>query len=401
MKHARRAGLLLALLAFAMCAGSVAACALIAGLEDKEGIDPTATAVDSAAGEASFGEASPSALDGGVGDAMVSTGEVVAMGQSRPWGIAVDDAFVYWTNEGDNTVMRMPMNGGAPVAIAKNQFEPRHILVDAQNVIWSNSNTSNRAGDLDGGAYFEIAHLTKAAIGTDGGSGPNRIETAKGPSKLRDMAIDVAADDQLWTSWLDRVTRYHRDDQLQQHDVANKLTAAEPTAVAVAGSWVYWYEQQSYELWTAPKNSDLDGGDAGGEPLSGVAFATLPGASEVTDMIADGTALYMVTAAGAVLKVSTLDAPEGGAPTELAMGHAFPKGIAADDQYVYFTRTTADDGPAAGLVVMVAKSGANSMVVAQGLDQPRGIAVSVAADGSHTVYWADYGDGTIRRARVR
>ena len=50
---------------------------------------------------------------------------------------------------------------------------------------------------------------------------------------------------------------------------------------------------------------------------------------------------------------------------------------------------------------MIAKAGDETKVVAQGLDKPRGIAVDIGADGSRTVYWATYGDGTIRRVRVK
>ena len=387
MKRARPAARTLALV-LALSCGSIA-CALVAGLEDKQPYDTTnGTGPDGTApsGDAAGSEGSV------VGDAAKAYGgDVVATMQAKPWGVAVDDAFVYWTNEGDGTVMRMAKAGGAPVAIARNQLEPRQIVVDPSNVIWSNSNASNRPGDLDSGGYNNIAHLAKTDIGS--AVLPNRIETTKGTSKLRDLTLSAdPADNALWTSWLDRVTRYRRTDNGGQADVAKQLTAKDPTAIAVDSVNVYWFLQQPLEIWSAPKDF-ADAGDA-----SVGKIATLPGASEVAHMVADGTALFMVTTGGAVLKVAT---PAGGTPQQLGTGQTFPAGITLDDKDVYFTRTGTNDAAGEGLVVMMSKTGTETKVVAAGLDKPRAIVVDVGADGSHTLYWTGYGDGTIRRAKVR
>jgi hypothetical protein len=62
--------------------------------------------------------------------------------------IAVDDAYVYWTQLGtqdvlgnyqdDGAVMRTPIEGGPITAIAEFQYHPAHIIVDETYVYWAN-----------------------------------------------------------------------------------------------------------------------------------------------------------------------------------------------------------------------------------------------------------------------
>jgi sugar lactone lactonase YvrE len=362
------------------------ACALVAGLEDKEAYPGGA--------QGGSVEASDGPTDGSI--SMLEAGpigitQVFAMGQGKPWGIAVDDAFVYWTNEGDETVVRAPKSGGALTVLAHDQLEPHEILVDGTNILWHNTNLANRpyVDGGDAGDFLEIADVPKGSIGKD--AGPIRVETTRTQSRLRDLSIAKTADNQLWTAYDARITRYQRSSPLGQKNVAMALIGKLPSAVAVDDLNVYWFLQQPSELWQASKHFD-DGGDVG------AVRATFPGTPEIGHMVADGTALYMVSTGGSLIKLPT--GGDAGAQ-EIATGHAFPKGLTQDEKYVYFTRTSADDAAGQGLVVMVSKTGDETKVVAQGLNKPRGIAVDIALDGSRTVYWATYGDGMIRRVRVR
>jgi hypothetical protein len=66
--------------------------------------------------------------------------------QAEPFGVAVDNANVYWTNYNgggtNGSVMKMPIGGQvAPIVVAPNQTAPSMIVVDAQdqNLYWTNA----------------------------------------------------------------------------------------------------------------------------------------------------------------------------------------------------------------------------------------------------------------------
>jgi hypothetical protein len=371
-----------------LCAGS-AACAAVVGLEDKQPYDADAGA--SAEGGPAVDVVVP--LDAQTqpdGALVIGPPEMFAAGQGKPWGIAIDDAYVYWTNEGDETVMRKPKGGGPAVAIAQSQAEPHRILVDSTNVIWHNANFANVTKGDGGTDVYEISSLAKSALDQDAGV-PRRIQDVQTNLKARTIAIARAPDDQIWSTWPDKLRRNNREDSNNAKDVVRPLDPREPTALAVDDAFAYFFLQQPEQVWRVPKSAD-------GTTDAGVPIATLDNMPEVADMAADGTALYIVTIGGAVLRLPT---PAGGATTLLGSGHPFPRSVVVDDAYVYFTRSSAAETTADGAVVMLSKAGGNPVSLAKSQNRPRGIAVDVAPDGSHTVYWATYGDGKIWRVRVR
>src|SRR5262245_36909397 len=52
--------------------------------------------------------------------------------------VAADATHVYWTNYGDGTVRRMPLGGGASTLVATGQLRPAGIAVDRDFVYWAN-----------------------------------------------------------------------------------------------------------------------------------------------------------------------------------------------------------------------------------------------------------------------
>jgi hypothetical protein len=372
-----------------LCAGS-AACAAVVGLEDKQPYDADAGA-SAEAGPSVDAAAPVDAQTQPDGAFVIGPPEMFVDGQGKPWGIAVDDAYVYWTNEGDETVMRKPKGGGPAAVIARSQAEPHRVLVDSTNVIWHNANFANVNTGDGGSAVYEISSLAKSILDQDGGGPPRKIQDVQTNQKARTIAIARAPDDQIWSTWADRLRRNNREDSNNGKDIVRPLDPREPTALAVDDTNAYFFLQQPEQVWRIPKSAD-------GTIDAGVPIATLENMPEVADMAADGTALYIVTIGGAVLRLPT---PAGGATTLLGSGHPFPRSVVVDDAYVYLTRSSAAETNNDGAVVMLSKAGGDPIALAKGQNRPRGIAVDVAPDGSHTVYWATYGDGKIWRVRVR
>lgn len=101
------------------------------------------------------------AQPGGIYAVQLSSGQktLLASGQARPDGIAVDNAFVYWANNNDGTVMKLSLGGGAPVALASGQTTPSALALDPTNsfLYWTN--------DGNPGAVMRV-NLSTSAVST-------------------------------------------------------------------------------------------------------------------------------------------------------------------------------------------------------------------------------------------
>jgi hypothetical protein len=92
-------------------------------------------------------------------------------------GIAVDGASVYWTRNGvggagNGTVMKMPVDGGAPTALASGTSNATAIAVDARSIYWVSF-------DIGGGSLMRMP--------LDGGT-PTTLASRVSPS---DLAVDA------------------------------------------------------------------------------------------------------------------------------------------------------------------------------------------------------------------
>jgi hypothetical protein len=86
--------------------------------------------------------------------------EVLAFDQIQPHSVALDREFVYWTNEVGGTVMKVPLAGGIPLAIADRQDHAWGIQVDAMHAYWTIYGGQVLRAPLVGGAPELIADLS-------------------------------------------------------------------------------------------------------------------------------------------------------------------------------------------------------------------------------------------------
>lgn len=82
--------------------------------------------------------------DGSVMMAAKSGAQVltVATAQDKPYDIAVNDKYIYWTtNVAGGSVMAAPLGGGTPIVLVSGQNYPRGITTDAVAIYWTNAGT--------------------------------------------------------------------------------------------------------------------------------------------------------------------------------------------------------------------------------------------------------------------
>jgi len=270
--------------------------------------------------------------------------DVIAQHQGQTLAIVSDGSYVYWASKMTGKIMKAGVHGGAPVELAANQSWPSTgLAVDATHVYWNTVST-------DG---------TLMKVPSSGGKPETLIAT--GASGIRGIAVDANA------------VYYTNNTQgtIGRYDLAanspsvlvSGLTG--PMMIAVDADHVYWTELQG-RVKKVPK--------AGGSVTQLAEGAG--GAIAVT-------AVGVFLAAGeAVVKVAL----EGGPALELAKSQR-SRGIAADEQFVYWTDFLA------GTVNKVSVDGGEVTVLAANQQGPEPIAI----DGT-SVYWASGGDSTVRKA---
>jgi sugar lactone lactonase YvrE len=258
--------------------------------------------------------------------------------------VVVDSTSAYWANPGTGSVMKVPLRGGAPVALVPRQPGPRWVGVDSQSVYWSN----------DGG------HLMKAGI--DGRAPPTTL--ASGPAEIEQFV--VARDGVYWTTSAGAVMKV----SLEGGPPVLLATQKRAFAIAVDSQNVYW---------TMP----YDGGvmrvrTSGGEPVALSWSQDKPWSIAV-----DATTLYWVNYDTASLMKLDL---AGGEPQPLLVDRGYPRSLAVDVAGLYWTNS-------AGQVSSWQPATGTRLLAAAG----SGPAIGIALDAT-SVYWIGAGAEAILRA---
>ena len=288
-----------------------------------------------------------------------SQGQVqLATGQNGPQALALDDAYVYWTNVGvreppTGTIMRVPKCGGTPVTLATGQSPSWSIAVDDTSVYWG----VVPAGDIGNGV---VVRMPKA-----GGTIVTLATNVYDP-----LYVAVDATNLYWSS---PVAETISSIPTAGGTVTTLATLqGNPHEIALNDSSVMWL------------NVGNDGGPgavvrmpkAGGTPVT-LAVGAFPSglALDATDAISSFEA-----GGGAQLARVPLS---GGSMIGLASVAVSVSGIATDGVDAYFTDIgNGDQG--VGVLGAVPLQGGAVVTLASGLSGPSGVAV----DGS-SVYWLD------------
>jgi hypothetical protein len=111
-------------------------------------------------------------------------------GASNPYGVAVEDTFVFWTEPGSGTIRRAAKGGGQVGFVATNQDTPTSIAVMGAFVYWGNANNGTPTGGTIRRAPLNAATCDGVACET--------IAVVAAPDSI------IAADDGLY--WVNNNT---------------------------------------------------------------------------------------------------------------------------------------------------------------------------------------------------
>jgi hypothetical protein len=367
---------------------SLAACAGILGIDDRN--------LDTQGGDASTGEGGPTSDDGGgpgqpdggaggndgssptdgggggndaglQGDAAVCPDPCTyAKGLDFPFEITSDANNVYWTEFGDaeyssnGAVKSCPVSGcgSGPTIIAQGLINPRGLAVDAKNIYFGTSGTAFQAGN--GGVW------TCPLSGCNGS--PKQLASASAP-----FGIALDATYVYWVDYQDYTV--HRlaksgsggDDML--YDGGGVVT--DPTHCVVDANNIFFTD------W----NRDLYRLPIAGGPL--VTVTSWGGQAGVWPLVIDTSNIYFGTE-GAILRVAkTAVNADGGTP--VANGIVDPDELALDDAGVLYYSNAGSSG-SDGTVGKVKVAGGGAGTIAA--SQPSTEAVTIT--GSY-VFWLTNG----------
>jgi hypothetical protein len=275
--------------------------------------------------------------------------DTLATGLTDPYGVALDDAYVYVTVYGDKTVRRIPKAGGTATPIGSSTSLYWGIAVANGVVYWATQGNVARVL-VDGGS-----------AGLPLGSG----------TQVTGVAIDDT------TVYFSNYTGQGVYSTLLDGGAGAQWDTMSTTfRVVVDATHVYFGEGNTVRF--APKN---------------VSTATLltTGTSFVDGIAVDATNVYFTDRTAGI--VYRADKTTPGAATIVTQGWNMPGGIVVDGAYLYFTEYVSTSP--GGRIVKVRADGAGSpVIVAGGQIGP----FTIAVDATH-VYWATYENaGTVRRA---
>ncbi len=309
----------------------------------------TSTSVTGASSTASSSAQSTSqSSSSGTGGGPNHTFIALPMG-SQPYGLAVDDAHVYWTNSGTGEVMQASKaDGTGQVVLTTGEDTPIAVKVSAGSVFWVSYSINGklRYTPIGGGAVTTVCDAP-AAVDLAVGSTyvwwtrePDDVQRApiaglpmgQMPDLLtgNSLSLGITADDNnlFWVDRQDGSVKRANQDLTGDTIVA---VGDVPWDITVDANHIYWTEFGSLtDSGKVKQASKLDGSNA-------IEVAT--GLADPKGIAIDATNIYWVDSySGKIEK-----APIGGGPkTTLATDEKDPLEIVVDATSVYWTARGSD-----------------------------------------------------------
>jgi len=279
----------------------------------------------------------------------------IALGEPKPWSIAVDSTHVYWSNyTSTGAIRRATITGGAAENLATSQNLPNGIAVNSTRIYWAAEGESRVRMTLKGG-----------------GGAVTTIWNLPASSPAAVSATDAVV---VWDTWAGGIYRANADGS-SPAVVYPIGTNSNPNRIVTDGTYIWWVNWGGGQVRRGTLTS--------GVPIN---LATSQG--ELLSVAVDDTHAYWTSGNPSNLIRRGLKG-ETSTPVTLASEQtSTPIGLAVDATHVYFA--SAD----AGTVSRVAKSGSPATVelLATGQGYPAFMAVDATA-----IYWANRDGGQIMR----
>jgi hypothetical protein len=263
------------------------------------------------------------------------TAAPVAMAQAMPGPIAVDQAAVYWGNDGDKTVMKRPLpTGAAAIFVTANADVVNALLVDSGTLYVGRGLSAQKVATSGGmpttimtsppddmglpGAFaLDATHLYQTEInhqavsretldGTQNGLlgdrmthvmlAPDRIAVSQGELVLD--AIAVLSGNVIWADGSSIKSKPVGADELMSFTVIANDAGFNPiSGFVVSGGKVYLGESSDNNVEVVPVSSP---GDAGAPTATVIAMNQM----NPSQFAADATAIYWRTADCKIMKLA-------------------------------------------------------------------------------------------------